>query len=201
MRYDPAVTPFAAVSDVDDPAAWGDLATITQGQAVAMFATEPRQVPRGWAQDLHLECLQLIETERVVRSAQRDPEIVDLSADDVPGMLDLVDRTRPGPFLDRTIDLGGYVGIRDSSGRLMAMAGRRLASGGWCEVSAVCTDPAWRGRGCARRLIEAVVDGIHADQENAFLHVTAGNPAITIYEAMGFELRRRIDIVVVRKDG
>ncbi|CAM5277170.1 hypothetical protein SMICM304S_01749 [Streptomyces microflavus] len=37
-------------------------------------------------------------------------------------MLDLVARTRPGPFLPRTVELGTYLGIR-RGGALVAMAG------------------------------------------------------------------------------
>jgi hypothetical protein len=38
------------------------------------------------------------------------PEAVLLGAADVPEMLALVKRTRPGPFLPRTIELGRYLG-------------------------------------------------------------------------------------------
>jgi FR47-like protein len=42
----------------------------------------------------------------------------------VPEILDLVERTKPGPFLKRTIELGAYLGIR-RDGRLIAMAGEQ----------------------------------------------------------------------------
>jgi ribosomal protein S18 acetylase RimI-like enzyme len=47
-------------------------------------------------------------------------------------------------------------------------------------------------------VMEAVVAGIRAREERAFLHVTLQNPAIGLYEAIGFEVRREIDILVVR---
>jgi GNAT superfamily N-acetyltransferase len=70
-------------------------------------------------------------------------------------MLDLVARTRPGPFLARTPHLGTYLGIR-RGGALVAMAGERMRPPGWTEISAVCTDPAHRGQGLAARLVRAV---------------------------------------------
>jgi hypothetical protein len=54
-----------------------------------------------------------------------DPEAVPLGVADVPEMLDLTARTKPGPFLPRTFELGTYLGIR-RDGRLVAMAGERL---------------------------------------------------------------------------
>jgi predicted GNAT family acetyltransferase len=72
------------------------------------------------------------------------------------------------------------------------MAGERLKPPGWTEISAVCTDDAWRGHGFASRLIRALVTGIRARGDTAFLHAVATNTnAIRLYEAMGFELRRR----------
>jgi hypothetical protein len=52
--------------------------------------------------------------------------------------LELATLTRPGPFGPRTVELGDYLGLFDG-GRLVAMAGERMAAGGWREVSGVCT--------------------------------------------------------------
>ena len=42
------------------------------------------------------------------------------------------------------------------------MAGERFSVPGWTEVSAVCTDPAFRGQGLATRLIRAVAARVRA---------------------------------------
>jgi hypothetical protein len=39
-------------------------------------------------------------------------------------MLELARRTKPGPFLPRTVELGTYLGLR-RGGALVAMAGER----------------------------------------------------------------------------
>jgi predicted GNAT family acetyltransferase len=114
---------------------------------------------------------------------------VRLGADDVPQILDLVARTEPGPFRPRTIELGSYLGIRHD-GRLVALAGERLHPAGWTEISAVCTDPAYRGRGLASRLVSAVGAGIAERGDRALLHALATNPAVDLYLSLGFRLRR-----------
>ncbi|MFD9074916.1 GNAT family N-acetyltransferase, partial [Streptomyces lasiicapitis] len=104
-------------------------------------------------------------------------------------------------FRERTIELGTYLGIRHE-GALVAMAGERLHPPGWTEISAVCTDPAHRGRGLASRLVLAVAYGIRERGETPFLHTAARNTgAIRLYESLGFRLRRHIPFRAARVPG
>jgi len=112
-------------------------------------------------------------------------------------MLELTALTEPGPFRQRTSELGGFLGIRES-GRLAAMAGERLALPGFREVSAVCTHPNFRGRGYAKALVAAMVRAIVDRGETPFLTSFAANTnAIRVYESVGFTLRRKLDVVIV----
>jgi predicted GNAT family acetyltransferase len=112
----------------------------------------------------------------------------------VPEIMALVQRTRPGPFLERTIELGTYLGIRDPAGDLIALSGMRMHLPGWTEISAVCTDDAHRGRGLAKLLVARLVDEILARGERVCLHAVADNtPAIKLYESLGFSIRRSMD--------
>jgi predicted GNAT family acetyltransferase len=113
-------------------------------------------------------------------------------------MLDLTARTEPGPFLAETIGFGGYVGIR-RNGRLVAMVGRRMHPPGWIELSAVCTDPAHRGRGFGRRVATAVIRGIRAEGAQPFLHVERSNPARRLYESVGFAVASELLVTVVQR--
>jgi len=181
-RFQPEISPFCAVSDPADPGAWRDLATLTDYALLTGPAISP---PPGWVEDVRMPGVQMVGT---AMTAVDDPEAVPLTEKDVPEMLDLVARAQPGPFRKRTIDLGRYLGIRTEDGRLVAMAGERLRMPGWTEVSAVCTDPEFRGKGLGARLTLAVAAGILARGELPFLHTVHDNDnAIRLYERLGFE--------------
>lgn len=173
-----------------DPTArdWADVGALVGPGAMIVLAADPLP-PAGWEVALSLPGVQLVLDG--VGTAP-DDEAVRLTAEDVPDMLSLAGRTRPGPFLPRTIELGGYVGIR-RHGELVAMAGERMHPPGWTEISAVCTDASQRGQGLAGRLVRAVAHGILARGETPFLHTTADNTrAIRLYESLGFGLRRQV---------
>ncbi|WP_342217223.1 GNAT family N-acetyltransferase [Nocardia abscessus] len=68
-----------------------------------------------------------------------------------------------------------------------------------CQISAVCTDAEFRGRGCASRLIRAVGAGIRTRGEIPFLHALAHNTtAISLYQTLGFTLRERSKLTIVQ---
>jgi predicted GNAT family acetyltransferase len=77
-----------------------------------------------------------------------------------------------------------------AQGCLVALAGERLHPAGWTEISAVCTDPDYRGRGLATRLVSAVGAGIAGRGDRVLLHGLATNPAIGLYLHLGFRPRR-----------
>ncbi|MFG2877158.1 GNAT family N-acetyltransferase [Streptomyces sp. NPDC048337] len=185
-RYTGDTAPWAGLSDPEDPRAWADLAELA-GPGEEVWLTGLPTPPPGWEPVLTLPGVQL--DGRAVR-AEAAPEAVRLGPGDVPEMLELVELTRPGPFLDRTVELGTYLGIRHE-GRLVAMAGERMRPPGWSEISAVCTHPEHRGRGVAARLIRAVALAVRERGDVPFLHAAAANTsAVRLYEAMGFTLRR-----------
>ena len=127
-----------------------------------------------------------------------DPDIRALGEDDVPEMMRLIELTHPGPFLPRTIQMGHYFGIWEG-GKLVAMGGERMHPGRFCEISAVCTDPDYRQRGYARRLVLHLIGTILARGEVPMLHCSADNaPAIQLYEQLEFTLRRINSIQVVK---
>jgi ribosomal protein S18 acetylase RimI-like enzyme len=195
LRYAPGISPFVGLPEEPDPGDWTDLAKLIGAGEVAATAGVPATPPPGWQVLMNLAAVQL--TGEIV-AATPDAEAVPLGPADVPEMLDLVERTKPGPFLPRTIELGGYLGIR-RDGALVAMAGERLRPPGWAEISAVCTDPAFRGEGLATRLTLAAAAAITARGEQPFLHAASDNvTALRLYESLGFRLRRPATFVVAR---
>ncbi|MEV4410405.1 GNAT family N-acetyltransferase [Catellatospora sp. NPDC049609] len=194
-RYHPDVALFAALSGEPGPQPWHDLAALAGPGSTFALTGDVGEPPAGWEVVWRDGGVQLVDT-GVVPAA--DAEAVVLTAADVPEMIELVERTRPGPFLPRTVELGTYLGIR-RGGTLIAMAGERLRPPGWTEISAVCTDPGHRGQGLAGRLVRAVAAGIRARGETPFLHTAAGNTdAVRLYLRLGFEIRRATTFAVVR---
>lgn len=123
----------------------------------------------------------------------------ELGGKDVPAMVELARLTQPGPFDVRTHELGDFFGIFEGD-RLLAMAGQRLAVPGMAEVSALCTHPDARGRGYGRRLMLEVMAGMVGRGETPFLHTLPENPAIRLYEELGFRRRRGFCLRVLQRD-
>ncbi|MEU3483820.1 GNAT family N-acetyltransferase [Streptomyces sp. NPDC033754] len=195
--YPSDVAPFAALADPADPDSWADLRRLLADGGIATLSGAPAP-PDGWETVGTVLGVQLVDTSL---RAEPAPEAVRLGPGDVPEILALIELTKPGPFLPRTVELGTYLGIRHQ-GRLIAMAGERLRPPGWTEISAVCTHPEHRGRGLATRLVRAVAAGIRERGDVPFLHTSAGNTtAIRLYESIGFTLRRRPSFTAVRVPG
>lgn len=203
-RYEPEVAGFGAIPDLPQPAAWEGLGEIVGAGAVTFLARRELEVPPDWTTHRVVPCRQMVLADPNGTATPEERRFatgetfVTLTASDVPDMLALTERTRPGPFLHRTIEMGTYLGVR-RDGTLIAMAGERLHPAGFTEISAVCTDLAYRGTGLASRLVLAVVDGIRARGETPFLHLTTENePAYRVYRALGFETRTLLDVVGVQ---
>ncbi len=192
---DPEVSPFLTHPEVLERQDWEDIAALYGPRTVVGLRGAVVDLPVGWSSVDSFGLVQLVGTHLETRPFE---EAVELSAADVPEMLDLVRRTEPGPFLSRTIELGTYLGVR-RDGALIAMAGERMHPTGWTEISAVCTDPGFRGQGLATDLVRAVGHGIRARGEEPFLHAAASNVrAIELYLSIGFELRQTSQLTLVR---
>ncbi|MFW0793228.1 GNAT family N-acetyltransferase [Gordonia sp. CPCC 205515] len=195
VRYAPDVCPMAALPDDPSECDWADAAALAGPGSSLFLPVVDVTAPSTWGVVMSMPGVQMVDAGI---KAVPDQEAVALTAADVPEMLDLVRRTDPGPFRPRTIELGTYLGIR-REGALIAMAGERLRVPGWTEISAVCTDPAYRGQGLASRLISAVAHGIRGREEIPFLHAAATNTsAIRLYETMGFVHRTSVMFQVFR---
>jgi hypothetical protein len=97
------------------------------------------------------------------------------------------------------MELGNFYGVFHGES-LMAMSGKRTHLPGLIEVSGVCTHPDARGRGYAAHLMSVVIDEIEREGKIPFLHAFAENPAVRLYERLGFELRQRLELAVIKPE-
>jgi ribosomal protein S18 acetylase RimI-like enzyme len=190
------VAPFSGLDHPSDPDAWVDLAKLVGAGKPAIVFLPNLVPPPGWVVQHEIVCFQMVADG--VDAISTSEEIVELGRQDVGDMLSLIASTQPGPFSERTIELGRYAGIR-RDGRLVAMTGERFRCPGFTEVSAVCTSEDVRGQGLARELVVNVIAAIRARGDEAFLHVeTKNTPAIGLYESMGFTKRFEGAAFIVR---
>jgi len=197
-RFPPALAPFAGMAD-RSVAAFDTLRGLIDAHGPASLVTPDEiRTPAGfsvvWRAMLH----------QMIWQGTFDDvnhlDVVPLTEADVPAMLELIAATQPGPFGPRTIEFGGYLGVR-RQGRLVAMAGQRLRAGGHAEISAVCVDSAFRGQGLAAGLIRSLIATIRAGGETPFLHVLSTNRvAIERYLALGFVIRRDMHLLVLGRE-
>lgn len=195
-RYHPDVAPFGAMES-ESSEAWLALGRLlSRGQQVALLSSGPANPPPLLRAQPVGVIHQMVGTRRDTSPAD-DPDIVTLGLADAADMRELAAKTKPGPFCERTHEMGRYIGVRAQS-RLIAMAGERMHPAGHVEISAVCVDEAWRGKGLAARLVQRLEHEIWQRGESPFLHVLSHNVnAIALYERLGFALRQRFFLTLI----
>lgn len=202
-RYLPEIGPLSAIC-IPSPAGYDALGALAApGEALAIFLTSPVDPQSGWS-ILRSEPLDqmILDQPRPPLGVQLDPPFTlrRLTSADVPAMCVLAGLTEPGPFRQRTCELGSFWGIFEGD-TLLAMTGQRLHLPQFVEVSAVCTHPTARGRGLARFLVDIAMQDILRRSRTPFLHVLPGNEtAIRVYHSLGFVLRRQLHLAVLRKE-
>ena len=138
------------------PASFAALEQLVSNSArVALFTVQPVVPPDPLKIRLAKTAEQMVAMSVADTSAMAVPEPVLLRETDVPAMLELVELTKPRPVRCSYRRLGNFLGIR-ADNRLVAMAGERMKLDGFTEITAVCTHPAYRGKGYARALLQAV---------------------------------------------
>jgi predicted GNAT family acetyltransferase len=197
-RYPPDISPITGLPGIgpETVAALESIVAVGDDAGIAMRSVP--SLPSNW-ETLHESLItQMIRAERSLLP-EGDAVVSTLSAAEVPEMLALVELTQPGPFRQRTVELGTYLGIREG-GRLVAMAGERMWVGDCREVSAVCTHPDAQGRGYARTLMGRVINRMLRAGQTPFLHVESGNArAIDVYLALGFVRRAEFPLLYAKR--
>ena len=196
--FEKDVAPFVGLESYSRTALMKIAAVLEPERTCAIFSREKLNIAVGRLELVkHLEIYQLAyESNEVPKSS--DLHIRELQVQDVEQMLALTRLTQPGPFLERTIQFGGYRGVFEGD-KLVSMAGFRLNPMPFMEISAVCTHPDYLGRGFASALINDRIKAILEMEQIPFLHVATTNEnAIKRYKALGFLMRAKFQVYIMK---
>jgi len=185
-RFREDVSPFAAAADASSEAVAALGALAHADDDMSLLERAPPAPPAGVTLKMSAAGVQMVLRELAPGA---DIAFDHLNDADAPDMIELATLTRPGPFRAATHTLGRFIGVREN-GRLIAMAGERLQTDEFTEVSGICTHPDFRGRGLAAALTRIVTARIVEEGRTPFLHAYANNTgAISVYRKLGFEHR------------
>jgi ribosomal protein S18 acetylase RimI-like enzyme len=184
-RYAPGFSPIVGFPDPHAP----DFAALrpfcTPGEQLYCDAWSG-PAPEGWRIEVEATMFRLVWDGRAGPADDPAPDALPLGPAHVEQAMALARLTRPGPFGPRTVEQGEYFGYVED-GRLVAMAGERMAADGLREISGVCTHPDYQGGGRAKRLMQKLLRRQLARGETPFLHVMSANRlAHDLYLRMGF---------------
>ena len=129
-RYQPDISPIAALENPLTAESWAALADIVKvGETIGLFGTRSESVPDGWETEWRYPFLQMICTQGSFRapiSGTTAPTMRELDLSDGAAMVALAGLTQPGPMEARTVTIGRYLGIFDGNASLIAMAPEQM---------------------------------------------------------------------------
>jgi len=195
-RYPPDIAPFLAVAAGAIDAGEALASLVPSGDSVYLLGPTP-VLPSGWSLNGPTMLAQMVCTQRVVEVD--GPGIVELSEAHRADVLALTALVYPHYFRPHTMRMGRYFGIYQD-GRLAAMIGERMGMDDWQEISAVCTNPDYNGRGYARRLLAWLSNDNLDRGRTPFLHANRDNQrALRLYEQGGYTHRPGIAFWSLRR--
>jgi ribosomal protein S18 acetylase RimI-like enzyme len=198
-RYLADVAPFVGV-DADAKDAGEELTgLVSPGESVLFVGPQANVPPSAWRMEPLESIAQMIfESDSSIASG---PAMTELSNAHAADVLDLTARVYPHYFRPRTMAMGRYLGIYDDK-KLVAIAGERMQFGRYVELSAICTDPAYTGRGYAQHLVNRLIADIRRANCIPFLHVSHRNTrAKALYEHLGFKTRADVPLIAAHRLG
>jgi predicted GNAT family acetyltransferase len=194
-RYVPSISAFAATGDDTAESLEALRQLATRGEKLLLVQASDIVLPQGLTIVSTASLVQMTAEQHLPEISE--PRIQPLREADAEEMLALATLTKPGPFSLRALSFGDFWGVK-INGRLVAMAGERMKQPGFTELSGVCTDPDYRGKGLGRLLSRFVAGRIFARGDQPYLHAYATNPvAIALYETIGFKLRSPMNAAMV----
>ena len=116
-------------------------------------------------------------------------EIILLTDKNIEEVYNLIWLVMPGFYQKKGFKMGNFYGIFKNN-KLVAISGQRMQTNDFIEVSSVVTHPNYTKRGFAKQLIYHTSKEILKENKLPILHTNKGNPAIGIYEKLGYKLTR-----------
>ena len=186
--YNPKISTFGSFTDEKDTySALNEYAKLTD----EFFLVSEKKTPTF--DNKKIELTKKIEGCQMVLKNLTDVEIsekiVPLSSDYIDEIYDLVWLVMPGYYQRRSFEMGDYFGIF-KKGKLIAITGQRMQCDKWTEISSVVTHPDFIRQGLAKQLVAHTSKEILKQNKVPILHTDKGNPAIKLYEGLGFKISR-----------
>ena len=193
----PEISPFVAMADWDEEDKEYLVEKLPADRNFFYITAQSLDLPDHCKRGFTIKLFQLV-CRKQLPFHQSGIQIRSLGKADIPQMIELTALTKPGPFNQRTIEFGNYIGIFEEE-RLVAMAGERLKFPGFTEVSAICTHPDYTGRRYSAALLSQATARIVNEGQTPFLHVRHDNTrAIDLYEQAGYEIRCEMDFAIFK---
>lgn len=126
--------------------------------------------------------------------------IIQLDNSHYQDLIALIKLAYPEYFKEKTNTLGRYFGIYKNK-KLVAIAGERMQTNSFTEISAVITHPNHTGNGYAKQLLTYISNKIFEKNKTPFLHVDQTNLGpISLYKKLGFITRRKLEFWKISRD-
>lgn len=116
-------------------------------------------------------------------------EIILLTQKNIDEVYELIWVVMPGFYQKRGFEMGNFYGIFKDN-KLIAISGQRMQTDNFIEISSVVTHPKYTRKGYAKKLIQHTTKQILKENKLPILHTNKGNPAIELYEKLGFKITR-----------
>lgn len=190
-RFPAEYAPFLSVVDAHEHSPSAITSLLEAKESVYLLGIAPKP-NKAWHMEAFTPLVQMIcdAPLKVIVG----PEIIQLTDQHRTNVMDLIARVYPHYFRNRTMELGRYFGIFQGE-KLAAMIGERMGTDTHQEISAICTDPDFNGRGYARRLLAYISNNNIETCRTPFLHVSLENKrALSLYESIGYRARRNIPL-------
>lgn len=191
--YDAAIAPFIGMGDWDAVAQQAMIKNAPADRAWYLLIKDTIQWVEAIEIMINIPLYQMCCVNLTgIPKSKIEVDIVPLNESHIEEMVALTALTKPGPFLNRTIEFGNYHGIFQE-GKLVAMGGERMHVQNFTEVSAICTHPDFQGLGLAGKMTHFITQSVLAKGQKPFLHVRVENiGAIEVYKRLGYEIRETI---------